>query len=66
MEMRKVAKEQKIWDEEKKAAKLEAEARKLVPNKFHKWIHIFRKKTSEWIPTRKLQDHVIDMKEEFV
>ena len=26
MEMRKVAKEQKIWDEEKEAAKLEAES----------------------------------------
>ena len=45
--MRKVAEEWEIWDEEEKAAKSEAEARKLVPDKFHKWIHVFGKKVSE-------------------
>jgi len=35
-------------------AKLEVEARKLVPEKFHKWIHVFGKKASEQMPTRKL------------
>ena len=36
IEVRKVAEKWKIWEEEKKAAKLEEEARKLVPENFHK------------------------------
>ena len=44
IEVRKVAKEWEIWDEE--AVKLEKEAKKLVPAKFHKWIHVFRKKAN--------------------
>jgi len=36
MEVRKVAEKWEIWDEEEEAAKSEAEARKLVPEKFHK------------------------------
>ena len=35
-------------------AKLEEKARKPVPEKFHKWIHIFGKKASEQMSTRKL------------
>jgi len=45
---------------------LEAEAKKLVPEKFHKWIKVFGKKQSEWVPTRKVWDHTIDMKEGFM
>jgi len=37
-----------------------------VPEKFHKWIKVFGKKQLERIPTRKLWDHVIDVKEGFV
>ena len=66
MEVQKIAKEWEIWDEKEKAAKLEAEARRLVPERFHKWIHIFGKKASKWMPTRKLWDHIIDIKEGFV
>ena len=44
MEIRKVAEEWEIWDEEEKAAKLEMEAKKLVPEKFHQWIKVFGKK----------------------
>ncbi len=40
--------------------------KKLVPEKFHKWIKVFGKKQSERMPTRKLYDHVIDMKKGFV
>ena len=47
IEIRKIAKGQEIWDKEEEVAKLEAEARKLVLERFHKQIHIFRKKTSE-------------------
>ena len=54
VEVRKVAEEWKIWDEEEKAAKSEAEARKLVLEEFHKWIKVFGKKQSERMPMRKL------------
>ena len=47
MEVKRIAEEWKIWDEEEKAAKLEAEAKKLVPEKFYKWIKVFGKKQSE-------------------
>ena len=66
MEVRKVAEKQEIWNKEEKAVKLEEEARKLVSEKLYKQIHIFRKKASEQISTRKLWDHVIDTKEGFV
>ena len=44
VEIRKVAEEWEIWDEEEKAAKLETEAKKLVLEKFHQWIKVFGKK----------------------
>jgi len=53
-------------DKEEEAAKLEEEAKKLVPAKFHKWIHVFGKKASEWILRRKLWNYAIDMKEGFM
>jgi len=58
--------EWEIWDEEEETAKSEAEAKKLVLEKFHRWIKVFRKKQSERIPTRKLWDHAIDVKKGFV
>jgi len=54
MEMKKVAEEWEIWDKEEEAAKSEVEAKKLVSERFHKWIYVFGKKASERIPTRKL------------
>ena len=66
VEVRKVAEEWEIWDEEKEVARSEAEAKKLVPKKFHKWIKVFGKKQSERMPTRNLWDHAIDVKERFV
>ena len=45
---------------------MEVEARKLVPEKFHKWIKVFGKKQSEWMPIRKLWDHAIEIKEGFM
>jgi len=47
-------------------AKSEAEAKKLVPERFHKWIKVFGKKQSERMPTRKLWDHAIEVKEGFI
>ena len=66
MEVKRVAEEWEIWNEEEEAAKSEAETKKLVPEKFHKWIKVFCKKQSERMPTRKIWDHTIDMKEGFV
>ena len=44
MEVKKVAEEWEIWDKEEKVARLETEAKKLVPDKFHRWIKVFGKK----------------------
>ena len=66
VEVRKIAEKWEIWDEEEEAVKSEMEARKLVPEKFHQWIKVFRKKQSERMPTRKLWDHTIDVKEGFM
>ena len=46
--------------------KSEEEVKKLVPERFHKWIKVFDKKQSEKIPTRKVWDHAIDTKKRFV
>jgi len=52
--------------EEEEVVKSETEAKKLVPERFHKWIKVFGKKQSERMPTWKIWDHAIDIKEEFV
>jgi len=57
VEVRKVVEEWEIWDEEEEVAKLEEEAKKLVPEKFYRWIKVFGKKQSERMPIRKLWDH---------
>ena len=66
VEVRKIAEKWEIWDKEEEAVKSEAEARKLVPEKFHQWIKVFGKKQSERMPTRKLWNHAIDVKEGFM
>ena len=62
VEVRKVVEEWEIWDEEEEVAKSEAEAKKLVLEKFYEWIKVFGRKQSERMPTRKLWDHAIDVK----
>ena len=49
MEINKVAEEQKIWDDEEEAVRLEEETKKLVPEQFHKWIKVFGKKQEKFI-----------------
>ena len=46
VEVRKVMEEWEIWDEEEEVVKSEAEAKKLVPEEFHRWIKVFEKKQS--------------------
>ena len=38
----------------------------MVLEQFHKWIKVFGKKQLERMPTRKIWDHTIDMKEGFL
>ena len=53
MEVKRVIEEWEIWDEEE-AVKSEKETKWLVPERFHKQIHVFGKKASKQMPTRKL------------
>ena len=62
---KRLAEEWEIWDQEG-AATLEAEAKGLVLERFHKWIYIFGKKTSERMSTKKLWNYTIEIKKEFV
>ena len=66
MEVKKVAEEWKIWNKKEEIAKSKKEVKKLVPQWFHKWIHVFGKEASKRMPTRKVWDHVIETKEGFV
>ena len=67
IEVKKVVEEQEIWDKEEEAVKSEEEVERLVSEKFHlKWIHIFGKKASKRMLTRKLWNHAIDIKKVFV
>jgi len=66
VEVRKVMEEWEIWDKEEEVAKSEAEAKKLVPEEFHRWIKVFGKKQSERMLIRKIWDHAIDLKEGFI
>jgi len=37
----------------------------IVPQRFYKWLKVFGKVESERMPTRKIWDHTIYLKEEF-
>ena len=66
MNVKKIAEEWEIWNEEEEAVRSEEEAKKLVPEQFHRQIKVFGKKQSERMPTRKEWDYVIELKEGFV
>ena len=53
MEVKKMAEKWEIWNEEEEAVKLEKEVKKLIPPKFHRWIHVFRSKVSERMLVKK-------------
>jgi len=61
-----MAEKWEIWNEEEETVKLEKEAKKLIPPKFHRWIHVFRKKVSERMLVKKVWNHEIELKKEFV
>ena len=66
MEVKKIVEKWEIWNKEEEAARSEEEAKKMVSEYFHKQIHVFSKKASERMLTRKLQNYTIDMKERFI
>ena len=66
MKVKKVIEEWEIQDEEKEVAKSEKEAKKLVSQRFHRQIYIFRKKQSKRMLMRKLQDYAVERKRGFV
>ena len=65
MEVKKIAEKQKIWNKREEVAKSEAKTKKLIFQRFYKQIHIFGKKVSKRMLTKKV-DHVIEVKKEFV
>ena len=56
MEVIKVAKKWEIQDKKEEVVK------KLILEQFHKWIKVFRKKASERMLIRKMQDYMINLK----
>jgi len=44
MEIKKVAEEWEIWNKEVEVAKFEEETKKLVSQRFHKWIYVLERK----------------------
>ena len=61
MEVKRIAEEWEIWDEEEETAKLE-EAKKLIPEHFHWWIHGPGKKKSKRMLMKKIWDYAIETK----
>ena len=60
-----VEKEEKLEKEEEDLIELRT-TEEMVPKWFHKYLKVFKKKESERIPTRKVWDHIIDLREGFV
>jgi len=53
------------WGREKEMKEDHRKIEEMVPGKFLKWKKVFGKVESERMPTRKIWDHVIDLKETF-
>jgi len=66
VEVKRIVEKWEIWNKEEETVKSEVEAKKLVLEKFHKWIKVFGKKQSERMLARKVWDHTIEIKEGFV
>jgi len=53
------------WEKEEKMEEDHRKIEEMVPKKFLKWKKVFGKIEFERIPTRKIWDHAIDLKETF-
>ena len=63
--IRQTADKKEDWKREKKIELDHRKVEAIVPQKSHKWLKMFGKMELERMPTRKIWDHVIDLKEEF-
>jgi len=57
--------EKEDWGREEEIELDHQKVEAMVSQKFHKWLKMFGKVESERMPTRKIWDHAIDLKEEF-
>jgi len=53
------------WGREEEIEEDHRKIEEMIPKKFLKWRKVFRKVESERVPTRKIWDHDIDLKETF-
>jgi len=60
-----VADEKEDWRREEEMELDHKKVEAMVLRRFHKWLKVFGKVESERMPTRKIWDHAIDLKEEF-
>jgi len=60
-----VIEDKENWRRNEKVEEDHKKIEEMVPKKFLKWRKVFRKVESERMPTRKIWDHVIDLKEMF-
>jgi len=49
----------------RRGSKVWKRGKKLVSQRFHKYIYVFWKKVSKRMPTKKMWDHTIELKEQF-
>jgi len=57
--------EKEDWGREEEMELDHRKVEVMVPQKFHKWLKVLGKVELERMPTRKIWDHAIDLKEEF-
>ena len=57
--------DKKDWRKEEKVEVDHRKIKEMVPQRFLKWKKVFGKVESERMPTRKIWDHAIDLKETF-
>jgi len=60
------ANEKKDWGKKEEMKMDHRKIEDMVPRRFHKWIKVFGKVESERMLVRKVWDHVIDLREEFM
>jgi len=53
------------WGKEEEMEENHRKIKEIVPKRFLKWKKVFGKVESERMPTRKIWDHAIDLKETF-
>jgi len=57
--------DKKDWEKEEEMEENHRKIEEIVPKKFLRWRKVFGKVESERMPTRKIWDHAIDLKETF-